>query len=133
MHSPTNSALRPTPDEFLAAFPPQIQATAQRLRRLIMELAPNVTEAVYVGWHLLGYRLMDRKQGRYFCYIAPMHDQVRLGFEYGVLLTDKQGILQGAGKQVRYVSLRHDQELPIETLTGLIAEAAAVAILPRHR
>ncbi len=115
----------------MACFPPEIQEIAHRLRGLIKEIVPNVTEAVYVGWQLIGYRLMDRRKGRYFCYIAPMSDQVRLGFEYGVLLTDERGILEGTGKQVRYVSLRPDQNLPIETLTTLIGDAATAAMLPR--
>src|SRR5262245_62157391 len=40
---------RPTPQQFLAAFPPAIQAQADQLRALVKRAVPNVDEAVYVG------------------------------------------------------------------------------------
>jgi len=118
---------RPTPEEFLIAFPPAVAATAQWLRALVAQSVPNIQEAVYPGWKLIGYRQMDRPGGRYFCYIAPLADHVRLGFEYGVLLTDDHGLLEGDGTQVRYVALRAPAAIDPAPLAALIAEAAMVA------
>jgi len=118
---------RPSPEQFLAAFPPEVQETAHWLRQLVARTIPNIQEAVYPGWRLIGYRQMDRPGGRYFCFIAPLADHVRLGFEYGVLLADDTGLLEGAGRQVRYVSLRGSAPLDPTPLAALIAEAAMVA------
>ena len=118
---------RPSPEQFLSAYPPQVQETAQRLRELVTSAVPNIAEAVYPGWRLIGYRQMDRPGGRYFCFIAPMPDHVRLGFEYGVLLSDERGQLEGSGTQVRYVSIAGPAAIDAGALATLIAEAAMVA------
>lgn len=59
--------------------------------------------------------------------MAPLADEVRLGFEYSVLLSD-QAQLEGEGSQVRYVSIRSLDAIDPEQLGPLIAEAAMVAI-----
>ena len=116
-----------TPDRFLAPYPRQIREIATELRRLVLETVPNTTEAVYPGWRLIGYRQMDRPGGRYFCFVAPMADHVRLGFEYGSSLTDDHDLLEGEGKQVRYVTVRDLGSINPERSSALIAEAAMVA------
>jgi hypothetical protein len=119
--------MRPTPEQFLAAFPPQIRALADQLRQLIKQTIPNIAEAVYPGWKLIGYRELDGKRSRYFCFVAPFADRVTLGFEYGMLIADAAGLLEGDGKQVRYVTLRTQADLRPSELRALIAEAAMVA------
>ena len=116
-----------TPDRFLATYPRQIREIATELRRLVLETVPNTTEAVYPGWRLIGYRQMDRPRGRYFCFVAPMSDHVRLGFEYGSSPTDDHRLLEDDGRQVRYVAGRELGSIVPERLSALIAEAAMVA------
>jgi hypothetical protein len=118
---------RPTPEQFLTTFPAEIRALADQLRALIRRTVREVDEAVYTGWRLIGYRLHDGRRTRYFCYIAPFADRVTLGFEYGVLLSNDAGLLEGTGTQVRYVTIREPEDLREQELTALIAEAAAVA------
>jgi hypothetical protein len=124
---------RPTPDQFLAAFPAEIRALADQLRTLVTQIIPDVDEAVYTGWHLIGYRVRDGRRSRYFCFIAPFEDRVALGFEYGVLLTNDAGLLEGTGTQVRHVTICHIQDIREPELAALIAEAAAVAATIKHR
>lgn len=123
-----HEAERPSPDAFLAPFPAHVQQVAQRLRELIKETMPHVSEAVYPGWHLIGYRHHEGKRSYYFCFVAPLAEEVRLGFEYGVELTDEHGLLAGEGRQVRYVPLRSLDEIRVPELRALIAEAAMVAV-----
>jgi hypothetical protein len=118
---------RPTPEQFLAEFPPEIQALANQLRVLIKQTIPNVDEAVYPGWHLIGYRLREGKRSRYFCFVAPHPDRVALGFEYGVQMTNDAGLLEGNGTQVRYVTIHQPEDIREQELGALIAEAAMVA------
>lgn len=56
-----------------------------------------------------------------------MENEVRLGFEYGVLLED-QALLEGSGSQVRYVALRSLEAIDAGRLSALIAEAAIVVL-----
>jgi hypothetical protein len=118
---------RPTPEQFLATFPAEIRALADQLRALVRQTVTEVEEAVYTGWRLIGYRVRDGRRSRYFCYIAPFEDRITLGFEYGVLLSNDAGLLEGAGTQVRYVTIRQLDDIREQELTALIAEAAAVA------
>ena len=124
---------RPSPEQFLATFPPEIRALANQLRALVTRTVPEVDEAVYTGWHLIGYRVRDGRRSRYFCFIAPFEDRVALGFEYGVLLANDAGLLEGTGTQVRHVTIRHVQDIREPELAALIAEAAIVAATIKRR
>jgi hypothetical protein len=115
-----------SPEAFLATYPAAMAALAETLRQLVKASVPNVAEAVYPGWKLIGYRLLDRPGGRYFCFIAPLADEVRLGFEYGVEL-QPHDLLEGSGTQVRYVPMRSAEMIDPKRLAPLIAEAAMVA------
>ena len=44
---------KPSPEEFLATFPPEIQVLANELRALVKETVPKVKEAVYTGFQVL--------------------------------------------------------------------------------
>lgn len=123
---------RPTPEQFLAPFPAKIRALADQLRALITQTIMAVDEAVYTGWRLIGYRVRDGGRSRYFCYSAPFEDRVTLGFEYGVLLSNDAGLLEGTGMQVRYVTIREQGDIRERDLTVLIGEAATVAATVRR-
>jgi hypothetical protein len=123
---------RPTPEQFLAAFPAEIRALANQLRAHVMRTVTEVDEAVYTGWQLIGYRVRQGGRSHYFCFIAPFENRVTLGFEYGVLLSNDAGLLEGTGTQVRYVTIRKPEDLREQELTALIAEAAMVAATVRH-
>jgi hypothetical protein len=90
-----------------------------------------VDEAVYVGWHLIGEWVREGR--RYFCFVAPFEDRVALGFEYGVLLANEAGLLEGGGSQVRYVTIRRAEDIREPELAALIAEAAMVAATRTRR
>lgn len=116
-----------TPEAFLAGYVPEVQAIANALRQLVKDTLPGVHERVALGWQLIGYRVPDGARSRYCCYVAPLSQEVRLGFEYGVLLSD-QAQLEGGGSQVRYVAVRALGAIAPERLAPLIAEAALVAV-----
>jgi hypothetical protein len=119
---------KPTPDEFLSTFPPEIQELANELRALVKETIPNVKEAVYTGWKLIGYRAKKGRSDAYFCFIAPFPNRIMLGFEYGVQLFDPTLRLEGDGTQVRYITVREREDIEPEPLRAFIAEAAQIAL-----
>ena len=121
-------AAKPTPDEFLATFPPEIQKLANELRALVKETIPNVKEAVYTGWKLIGYRVKKGRSDAYFCFIAPFENRVMLGFEYGIQLFDPTLRLEGEGTQVRYLTIREREDIEPEIFRAFIAEAAQIAL-----
>ena len=119
---------KPSPEEFLAPFPPEIQSLANELRALVKETVPNVTESVYTGWKLIGYRVKKGRSSAYFCFIAPFPNRVMLGFEYGIQLFDPTLRLEGEGTQVRYLTVREAADIDTESFRVFIAESAQIAL-----
>ena len=119
---------KPSPEEFLSTFPPEMQALANELRALVKETVPNLKEAVYTGWKLIGYRVKKGRSDAYFCFIAPFSNRIMLGFEYGIQLFDPNLQLEGEGTQVRYLTVRQQEDIELEMFRAFIAEAAQIAL-----
>jgi hypothetical protein len=120
------------PDLFLAGYPPEIQELADRLRAVVREAVPEAIERVRSGWRLIGYDLPVGRRTRYFAFVAPEPAHVHLGFEYGIWMSDPDGILRGAHldlKKVRYVTYEPGNEIPTDALVGYTQEAAELASL----
>lgn len=116
-----------TPEEFLDKYPPPLQELANALRALVRETLPDVVESVNAGWGLLAYRVPNGKTTVYFGYIGADGDHAHLGFEYGILLPDPKGLLEGAGTQVRYLTIRRTREIRKKEFAILIRAAAEIA------
>ena len=69
----------------------------------------------------------------YFAFLTLERDQLRIGFEWGVLLTNHAGLLEGSGRQVRYVAVSSIADLDRPALKALLFEAAALVPPPRPR
>ena len=117
-----------SPEEFLSTFPPEMQELANELRSLVKETIPNVKEAVYTGWKLIGYRVKKGRKDAYFCFIAPFPNRIMLGFEYGIQLFDPTLRLEGDGTQVRYLTVREKDDIDPESFRAFIVEAAQIAL-----
>jgi hypothetical protein len=119
---------KPTPNEFLSSYPPAIQSLANEVRALVKETVPSISEAVYPGWKLIGYRVKKGRRSAYFCFIAPFENRIMLGFEYGVQLFDPELRLEGEGTQVRYLTVREQEDIQPEIFRAFIAETAQIAL-----
>jgi hypothetical protein len=117
-----------TIEQFLSEAPTPIRRLMERLRSILQTTIPNHIEAIYPGWGLIGYRITQGHTSKYFAYIAPTDDGVKLGFEYGILLPDPHAILEGKGTRVRYVVVRHMSDIKKKQLAPLIWEAAMIAV-----
>ena len=124
---------KPTPEQFLTGFPLEMRSIAQALRELLRAQVPQAIEAVYPGWRLIGYRADQGRRNVYFAYIAPTADHVSLGFEWGILLPDPQGVLEGDGSQVRYARFRRLEEIRPASLAPLIGQALEIAALTKDQ
>lgn len=119
---------------FLAGYPEPIVEIADRMRGVVRRATPDAIERIRSGWALIGYDLPIGRRKRFFAFIAPERKHVHLGFEYGVWMSDPDGILEGAHlklKKVRFVTFEPDDPLPEDTLVALTREAARVATWSR--
>src|SRR5512145_2804729 len=93
-------------EDLLARCSPEVRVLVQAARRRVLEAVPHASERLRAGWGLLGY-----DAPRFFAFVAPMKDHVRIGFARGVLLEDPGGLLEGDGSQVRHVAIRSARAL----------------------
>ena len=98
-----------------------------RLRKIVFEISPDASEKANMGWRSISFQ--DPKMG-YFCGIFPFEDRVELIFEFGVLLPDPEGILQGNARQVRYLSFHEPREIRIGITENFLK--AALDLPPQH-
>lgn len=120
------------PELFLSTYPPGIREIAERLRDVVLEAVPEAIERVRTGWRLIGYDVPIGRRTRYFAFVAPEPEHVHLGFEYGIWMTDPDGLLRGAHldlRKVRFVTYQVGNEIPTEALVRYTREAAELATL----
>jgi hypothetical protein len=110
--------------EFLSAYDDRIVALALTVRRFVLTETPRGTETIYDAYNALamGYSFTGRLKES-FCHVAVYSKHVNLGFNRGVDLDDPRGILQGAGKQIRHVTIREASDLKNSYLTRLLRVA----------
>lgn len=122
----------PTPELLIAQYPPAVQALVQALRAAVHAAAPGAGEKANLGWRSINFS--DPHVG-YFVGLFPFADHVRVIFEFGVLLPDPDGVLDGEGLQVRWLTLRPETEPPLtsEATARLQQWIAAALALPPDR
>lgn len=108
------------PETILGEFYPEVRQLAEIIRNFILQVVPQADEKAYPTWRGIGYR---HPEMGYFCGIFPQEDGIRLGFEFGVLLPDPLGLLEGNGKQVRYVHLETGGDIPWQAIHDLLEAA----------
>ncbi len=109
-------------DDLLARCSPEVRRLLETARRALLAAVPGATERLRAGWGILGYD--TPAPARYFAYLAPQRDHVRLGFERGVLLPDPEGLLEGKGVQVRYLTIRTAADLRRPAVRALLRAAS---------
>jgi hypothetical protein len=124
------------PEALLEDYPPPMRAIANDLRSIVRATFPDAIERVRPGWRLIGYDLPSGRPGRrtvYFAFVWAEIEHVHLGFEHGWAMRDPDRLLQGQGvtKRVRWVTVRPGDVIDTARLTGLVREAAAVALMSR--
>ena len=117
------------PEALLADFPPGHVAIVDRLRTFVTDAVPDVIERVRPRWRLIGYDLNRRQGTKFFAWIWPQLEHVHLGFPLGVVMTDPDGAMEGAGitKQARWLTYDSPGGIDEAVARRLIEEAARVA------
>jgi hypothetical protein len=111
-----------TLEEMLARCSSQTRRVLQTAREGVLTAVPDATERFRSGWGLIGYNAPT-----YFAFLVADERAVRLGFEWGVALTDPLGLLKGDGRQVRYVTIHAERDIQRTAVVELLREAAAFA------
>lgn len=106
----------------LRGLPADRRRLVEAARKRIVGVVPLAVERLRPGWGLIGYNAPA-----YFAFIVPAPGDVRIGFEWGVSLHDPNGLLEGAGRQVRYWPVRSVADLRSSALADFLRTAATRA------
>jgi hypothetical protein len=98
------------------------------LRAVVLAAEPELSERVYQGWDGIGFRHPD---AGYICAIYPRGQQVRLLFERGAALEDRDALLEGEGTRTRHVTVRTPDRRLGAAVGRLVHDAVAERLFRR--
>ena len=111
-------------EDVIAAAPTDIQALARAARELLADVMPGITEVPWARQKIAGYGIGPKKMSQHFCYIAPFKQHLNFGFMYGARLPDPEGLLEGAGRDLRHIKIRSAKQLESPALRALVVAAS---------
>lgn len=116
---------------FIAKYEASVAKLARQCRSVLRKRLPTAIEQVYDNYQFLaiGYCTTERTSDC-ICSLAVSPKGVALSFYYGASLSDPDGILQGEGKQNRFIRLGAASTLSNPSVERLIAAAIANAKTP---
>ena len=119
-------------DDLLSSYHPDVQAIARRVRALIFDVVPDVSEHVYPVLKVIRYGLEGNKMAGLVFFLMPHKERVNLGFNHGTSLPDPKGLLEGTGKNLRHVKLGDEEAVSKPALRTLLKAELAEARRLRH-
>jgi hypothetical protein len=135
MSTPKSVRSRPTAAaqlrNFISKFDPVHQSLIHATRRILRCRLPSAHELVYDNYNffVIGYSPTERPSDAILS-IAAGASSVGVCFIHGARLPDPQRILQGAGKQTRFVRLQSASALTKRPLSELITAAVSASRVP---
>jgi hypothetical protein len=128
-HSP--SAPEQQLAEFIAKFEPETGDLIRSCRAALRKLMPTAFELIYDNYNffVIGY-CSTAKPSTCIVSLAAAANGVGLSFYHGASLKDPEHLLQGEGKQNRFVRLPKVEALRVPGVVALIRTAIAQAKVP---
>jgi hypothetical protein len=127
---------RPPDPEYrklLQRYGPGIQELALSTRRLILEEAPEASELIYEVYTIADHFTFTSRAGDAFVFTTTHANWVNLGFNFGALLPDPKGLLQGEGKWIRHVRIAQPADLRVPGVRELLRAGIAQAERPEGK
>ena len=116
--------------KLLLPYSGTIQKIALAARRLILNEAPEASEFVYEVYTIADHFAFTERPSDAFVFTTTHANWVNLGFNFGSLLPDPNGLLRGEGKWIRHIRITHAAELEAPGVKELLRAAIAQAERP---
>jgi hypothetical protein len=115
-------------DAFIAKFDPAMAKLIRSIRAALRKRFPTAIEMVYDNYNffVIGYSPTERPTD-YIVSLAANAKGAGLSFNHGASLPDPAKILQGAGKQNRFIRLPNAALLATPNVEALLRAAIAQA------
>lgn len=107
---------------FLGEYPAAVSDLARRLRAIVRAAIPGAREELDRPGRVIGYGFGPGYSGL-VCTIIPSKKGVKLGVVHGARLPDPHRLLEGSGKQHRYVAFSKPADLEKRGLKELLRTA----------
>ena len=107
---------------FLGEYPAAVSDLARRLRAIVRAAIPGAREELDRPGRVIGYGFSPGYSGL-VCTIIPSKKGVKLGVVNGASLPDPRRLLEGPGKQHRYVAFSKPADLEKAGLKELLRTA----------
>lgn len=114
----------------LAGYPDRIVELCLDLRRMALNAIPEMSERINPGWRSVS---LHHPAAGYVCGLFPRDDLVKVGFEHGRLLHDPDGVLVGAGRQLRYLCVTSLDNRLVDDFTGFVHQAVHLQLRRSRR
>ena len=124
---------RPPDPEYLKLLLPYgeaIQKLVLAARKLILEEAPEASEFVYEVYTIADHFTFTGRPSDAFVFTTTHANWVNLGFNFGSLLADPDGLLRGEGQWIRHARIAQAADLEAAGLRKLVRAAIAQAERP---
>ena len=128
--------MRPPDPSYLKLLSPYgegIRKLALAARKLILEEAPEATEFVYQVYTIADHFTFTERPSDAFVFTTTHAKWVNLGFNFGAVLADPNGLLQGEGKMIRHVRIAKAADLDTPGVRELVRAAIAEAERPEGK
>ena len=128
--------LRPPDPEYVKLLQPYgevIQKLALAVRKLTLEEAPEASEFVYQVYTIADHFTFTERPSDAFVFTTTHANWVNLGFNFGSLLSDPDGLLRGEGKLIRHVRIAQATDLDAQGVRELVRAAIAQAEQPEGK
>jgi hypothetical protein len=110
--------------DLLKKYDRGVQELTLTLREVVLEeLAPCFENIIEVYMISLIYASSEKIMKDGICYIGVLKDRVNLGFNHGTDLRDPHGLLEGTGKQMRHIKIRHMSDALNPAIQAYLQEA----------
>jgi hypothetical protein len=109
--------------DLIVGYTPQVIAIAYKLRDIIAEVYPDVTEAARPEENYAAYAIGRSNRAEEFGCIYPRSTYVRLGFYFGEELPDPYGLLSRAAKYLHHMRISTLAEVERPEVRQLVAAA----------
>ncbi|MGQ0543582.1 MAG: hypothetical protein ACT4O9_17335 [Blastocatellia bacterium] len=111
--------------EFLQPFDDQIIETVMWLRNFVWDLYPECNELIYDGPNALafGWTPSGRTSDTFSTIAIYNNECVQFGFYWGSQLADPESLLEGKGKQYRFLRVIDKKDFPARYAKELLNEA----------
>jgi hypothetical protein len=111
-------------DPKVDAFLSQYDDNALRLREVILTNLPEIIEQIDLPARMIAY-CYGQTYIEMICTIIPSKKGLKLGFYKGADLFDPERLLEGTGKNSRYINIQSKEQVNSSAVNALIERALA--------